>query len=98
MLLTDGFVINILIIFLSIILAYIIYIYLNNDLIDINKLVINDIEKFTDTDIINADIFIDETIYPKLESYTTTIENQKNNFIDNTIISDINKLKTYIRK
>jgi len=55
MLLTDGFVIQLIVIIISVILSYLLYKYLNNDLIDITKLVKNDVEKFTN---LNADMLV----------------------------------------
>ena len=57
------FLIHLVIIILSIILSYIIYRYLNYDLIDISKIIKNDIENFTQ---LNTHIFNDETAYPIL--------------------------------
>jgi hypothetical protein len=72
MLLTDGFMIHLIIIIVSIILSYLLYKYLNNDLIDISKFVKNDIEKFTN---FNTDIFNDETAHPTLVDDTKDITN-----------------------
>ena len=88
--------IQLIIIIVSVILSYLLYKYLNNDLIDISKLVKNDIEKFTN---FNADIFNDETAYPILEDITIDITNKKNEFLISTEKQhEINRLKKYIRK
>ena len=96
MLLTDGFMIHLIILIVSVVLSYLLYKYLNNDLIDISKLVKNDIEKFTN---FNADIFSDETAYPILENNTLDITNKKKDFLITKEKQDeINRLKRYIRK
>lgn len=96
MLLTDGFMIHSIILIVSVVLSYLLYKYLNNDLIDISKLVKNDIEKFTN---FNADMFSDETAYPILEKNTLNITNIKNEFSITTENQDeIVRLQKYIRK
>lgn len=95
MLLTDGFMIHLIILIVSVILSYLLYKYLNNDLIDMAKLVKNDIEKFTN---FNADMFSDETAYPILENNILDIENKKDEYSIGEKQDEINRLKRYIRK
>lgn len=97
MLLTNGFVIHLVIMIISLILSYVLYKYLNNNLIDISKLVKNDVEKFTDP-YLNADMFSDETAYPILESETSLLETTKNtNQITDEINDNHDRLRTYMR-
>lgn len=96
MLLADGFMIYLIIIIVSVILSYLLYKYLNNDLIDLNKLVKNDIEKFTN---LSADMFSDETEYSTLETNTTDITNKKDTHIITKEMEDeLKRLKMYMRK
>lgn len=100
MLLTNGFMIHLIIIIVSIILSYLLYKYLNNDLIDISKFVKNDIEKFTsfNVDNFNADIFNDETAYPILENITKDITNKKEEFLILEKLEEFFRLKNYVRQ
>ena len=96
MLLTDGFVIQLIVIIISVILSYLLYKYLNNDLIDITKLVKNDVEKFTN---FNADMFSDQTVYSILENTTNTLNNKKDEYqITKEIDDELKRLKMYMRK
>lgn len=95
MLLTDGFMIHLIILIVSVILSYLLYKYLNNDLIDMAKLVKNDIEKFTN---FNADMFSDETAYPILENNINILQNKKDEFSIREKQDEIIRLKRYIRK
>lgn len=96
MLLTNSFIIQLLIIIISVILSYLLYKYLNNDLIQISKLLKNDIEKFTN---FNADIFNDETIYPILENNTNILKKKNNDYQFTKEINDeLKRLKMYMRK
>lgn len=96
MLLTDGFVIQLIVIIISVILSYLVYKYLNNDLIDIAKLVKNDVEKFTN---LNADMFSDQTAYPILENTTNTLNNKKDEYQITKEMYDeeLKELKMYMR-
>lgn len=96
MLLADGFMIHLIIIIVSVILSYLLYKYLNNDLIDLNKLVKNDIEKFTN---LTANMFSDETVYSILENNTIDITNKKNkHLITKEMDDELKRLKMYMRK
>tara|TARA_B110001450_G_scaffold198883_1_gene187611 strand:- start:674 stop:964 length:291 start_codon:yes stop_codon:yes gene_type:complete len=92
----NYFLIHLVIVILSIILSYIIYKYLNNDLIDISKIVKNDIENFTQ---LNSDIFDDETSYPVLEINTKTIQNKFDEYSnkEDNINKRFRNLKIYNR-
>jgi hypothetical protein len=94
------FLIHLVIIILSIILSYIIYRYLNYDLIDISKIIKNDIEKFTNSQLseFDANIFSDETIYPILETNSDDINSAINHATDNNIVNRLNRLKIYTRE
>jgi hypothetical protein len=97
MLLTNGFVIHLVIMIISLILSYVLYKYLNNNLIDISKLVKNDVEKFTDS-YLNADMFSDPTAYGILESETSLLEGIKyRNQITQQMNDNHDRLRTYIR-
>lgn len=96
MLLTDGFVIQLIVIIISVILSYLLYKYLNNDLIDITKLVKNDVEKFTN---FNADMFSDETAYPILENTTNILNDIKDEYqITEQMDNELKRLQMYMRK
>jgi len=93
---TNSFLIHLIIIISSIILSYIIYRYLNYDLIDISKIFKNDIEKFTQLD---DTIFTDETAYPILEANTQDIQQKINNYLNkDKIDKELDRLKIYNRK
>lgn len=97
MLLTNGFVIHLVIMIISLILSYVLYKYLNNNLIDISKLVKNDVEKFTDS-YLNADMFSGQAAYVILESETSILEGIKDrNKITQEMNDNHDRLRTYIR-
>lgn len=97
MLLTNGFVIHLVIMIISVIFSYVLYKYLNNNLIDISKLVKNDVEKFTD--LLNADMFTDEERYNLLENATTILEDKKGtHLITREMDDELRRLNMYMRK
>ena len=97
MLLTNGFVIHLVIMIISVIFSYVLYKYLNNNLIDISKLVKNDVEKFTN--LLNADMFTDEETYNLLENARTILQDKKDTHLITTEMNDeLRRLKTYMRK
>jgi hypothetical protein len=92
------FLIHLVIIILSIILSYIIYRYLNYDLIDISKIIKNDIENFTqlNTHIFNVN---DETAYPILEGNTKIIQDKLDEFSNKDEFNkELRRLQVYNRK
>jgi hypothetical protein len=90
------FLIHLVIIILSIILSYIIYRYLNYDLIDISKIIKNDIENFTQ---LNTHIFNDETAYPILEGNTKIIQDKLDEFSNKDEFNkELRRLQVYNRK
>tara|TARA_B000000477_G_scaffold124565_1_gene132679 strand:+ start:4069 stop:4359 length:291 start_codon:yes stop_codon:yes gene_type:complete len=96
MLAPNYFLIHLVIIILSIVLSYIIYRYLKYDLIDISKIVKNDIENFTQ---FSTDIFNDETAYPILEDITKEIQTEFDKYSNkDTIDEELTRLQVYNRK
>tara|TARA_B110000259_G_scaffold187494_1_gene241918 strand:+ start:5048 stop:5341 length:294 start_codon:yes stop_codon:yes gene_type:complete len=97
MLVHNYFLIHLVIIILSIILSYIIYRNLNYDLIDISKIIKNDIENFTQ---LNTDIFNDETAYPISEANTETIQNRRDELFNkkDEFDKELIRLQIYNRK
>lgn len=98
----DISLIHLIIIILSITSSYIIYKYLEYDLIDINIISKNDIETFTQVFQLDSSYFNDNTTFSILEDEKNAIIDEKTeymrNYSNNEYDNKISNLNIYNRK